>query len=286
MNLKEILEYNLLSVGGYHLSLLDFIEAFFIIMVSRSLLWFLTTILKRVFTSRSIDPGRQYAFQQFLKYIIYTFTFLLVVQAFGVNLSLLWAGSAALLVGIGLGLQEMFTNLISGIILLIEGTVEVGDIVNVDGMIGKVVKIGFRTCDVETRDSIVIIVPNSKLVTDKVTNWSHNRTPTRFHIHVGVAYSSDVDQITDLLIQAAKAHKDILKAPEPAVNFEDFGESSLNFDLQFYSNEYWRIERVKSEVRYNINRLFRENKVEIPFPQRDLWIRGGLRKEDSEEAGN
>ncbi len=281
MTLNEILEYNFISIGEYHLNLLDFIKATLIIITARLLMWFIAGLLKRVFARRGVDGGRQYAVKQFIKYIVYTFTALLVIQAFGVNLSLLWAGSAALLVGIGLGLQEMFTNLISGIILLLEGTVEVGDIVIVDNTVGKVNKIGFRTCEIETRDEIMIIVPNSKMVTDKVINWSHNKTPSRFQVRAGVAYSSDIELVSKLMIQAAKKHSAVMEKPEPWVQFEDFGESSLNFTLHFHATEFWRIERIKSEIRYSITQLFRENKVEIPFPQRDLWIRGGLKDETS-----
>lgn len=273
MTIKEILEYNFLNVGDYHLRLLDLIEAIIIIAVARFLLWIILKLLSRLFQRRAVDLGRQYAIQQFIKYIVYVFASLAVVRAMGIDFSLLWAGSAALLVGIGLGLQEVFTNLISGIILLIEGTVEVGDVLVVDGMVGKVTKIGIRTSKIENRDSITVIVPNSKLVTTNVVNWSHNRTATRFNIAIGVAYSSDVQQITTLILEAAKKHEAVLEFPAPQVQFSDFGSSSLDFILYFHSNEFWRIEAIKSDIRYNIVQNFRENNIEIPFPQRDLWLR-------------
>lgn len=273
MTIKEILEFNFLNVGGYHLNLLDLIEATIIIMVARFLLWFIGKLLQRVFKRNSIDLGRQFAIKQFIKYIVYIFTFLAVVRAVGIELSLLWAGSAALLVGIGLGLQEMFTNLVSGIILLIEGTVEVGDVLVVDGMVGKVSKIGIRTSKIENRDGITVIVPNSKLVTNNVVNWSHNRSSTRFNITVGVSYSSDVQLVTQLILEVAKKHSDVISQPPPQVQFVDFGSSSLDFVLYFFSNEFWRIEAVKSDLRYSITQAFRANNIEIPFPQRDLWLR-------------
>lgn len=271
--IKKILEYNFLNVGDYHLRLLDLIEAVIIVTVARFLLWGILKLLRRLFQQKSVDLGRQFAIQQFIRYIIYVFTFLAVIRAMGIDFSLLWAGSAALLVGIGLGLQEMFTNLVSGIILLIEGTVEVGDVLVVDGMVGKVTKIGIRTSKIENRDSITVIVPNSKLVTSNVVNWSHNRTATRFNITIGVAYSSDVQQVTTLVLAAAKQHEAVLEFPAPQVQFSDFGSSSLDFILYFHSNEFWRIEAVKSDIRYNITQNFREHHIEIPFPQRDLWLR-------------
>lgn len=180
MDIKEILEYTLLTIGEYSLNLYNIIAAIAIIMFARLVMYIVMRVIQRISNQRKIDTGRQYAVQQFAKYIIYTLTLLLVLQILGINLSLIWAGSAALMVGIGLGLQEVFLNLTSGIILLVEGTVEVGDVVVIDGLVGKVTQIGIRTSRVETRDEISIVVPNSKLVTDKVTNWSHNERPTRF----------------------------------------------------------------------------------------------------------
>lgn len=273
MTLKEILEFNFIGVGGYELNLLKLIIALIIITVTRILLWFSLKLVTRFFTKKHLDTGRQYAVIQFLKYIFYTVGSLMVLQSLGVQLSLLWAGSAALLVGVGLGLQQTFNDLVSGLILLIEGTVEVDDILEIGPMIGKVKNIGLRTSKVETRDNITVVVPNSKLVTDNVVNWSHNNTPTRFHVNVGVSYSSDVDEVTQLILEAIDNHPKILSDPAPQVQFVDFGNSSLDFTLYFYTFEFFRIEVVKSELRYSIFRIFKRNNIEIPFPQRDLWLK-------------
>lgn len=259
------------------MNLIKLISATLILIGARILIAFIfSTFLKRFFKKRSVDIGRRYAIEQFLKYIIYTLALLAALQAVGVQFSVLLGGAAALLVGIGLGLQQTFNDLISGVILLGEGTVEVGDIVKVDGIVGKVTSIGIRTSKVETRDEISIIIPNSKLVVDNVVNWSHNESPTRFNVGVGVSYESDIQLVTKLLLQAAEEHPDILKEPTPKVQFKDFGSSSLDFELLFYSTAYLRIEFIKSELRYRIMELFRTNKIEIPFPQRDLWIRNSL----------
>ena len=229
--------------------------------------------MKRYFNRKNIEAGRQYAFQQFLVYTIYVVATLMVIEAIGIRLSVLWGGAAALLVGIGLGLQQTFNDLISGIILLIEGSIEVGDVIKVEGLVGTVRSINVRTSRVETRNNVSILVPNSKMVGENAVNWSHTREPTRFHIQVGVAYSSDVKLVTSLLLQAANVHSAVLRTPAPKVQFTDFGNSSLDFLLLFYSREYLRIEFVKSDIRYKIIELFRENNVEIPFPQRDLWLK-------------
>lgn len=274
MGINEILEYNFINVGNYSLSLLTICQVIFVLIFARFLAWLSIKIISRGFQIRQIDQGRQYAVRQFMKYIIYTLAILYALHyVLGINLTLLWGGSAALLVGIGLGLQQFFMNLISGVILLVEGSVDVGDIVVVDNLVAKVLKIGIRTSQVETRDSIVILVPNSKLVGENVINWSHNRKPSRFQVHVGVAYASNVNLTIQSILEVAGDDNDILKAPEPDVHFAGFGDSSLDFILHFYSSELWRIEKIKSNLRIKINEKFRENNIEIPFPQRDLWLR-------------
>ncbi|MEM6321728.1 MAG: mechanosensitive ion channel domain-containing protein, partial [Bacteroidota bacterium] len=187
--------------------------------------------MNRYFKKNQVDAGRKFAFTQFTKYIIYTVAILMALEALGIKLSVLWGGAAALLVGIGLGLQQTFNDLVSGLILLIEGSVEVGDIIQVDGLIGKVESINIRTSQIGTRDNVSILVPNSKLVGENAINWSHTPTPARFQIRVGVSYNSDVDLVTSLLLKAAETHPKVLKTPTPTVQFIDFGSSSLDFDI-------------------------------------------------------
>lgn len=272
--LLEILEYDFINLGGYHLNLMLILKALSVIVILRIILYVFSLVLKSFFKRhQNIDTGRQYAVLQFLKYIIYFLGALVVLETVGVKMSAIWAGAAALLVGAGLGLQQAVSDFFSGIVLLSEGTVEVGDVVIVDGTVGKVSKIGLRVSKVLTRDQTTILIPNSKLVMENVQNWSHNRVPARFFVQVGVAYASDVKLVERLLIQAAKEHKSVLKKPEPRVQFIEFGNSSLDFKLFFFSRELMPIEFVKSDLRFRITQLFRENNIEIPFPQRDLWLR-------------
>lgn len=247
--------------------------AVLVLLAGKFLIWLVNSVvLEKFFLRKKIDLGRQYALKQFLNYIIWVLVILTIMEIIGVG-SMLWASSAALLVGIGLGLQDTFKDLISGIVILIEGTVEVGDIVEVDGVVAKVNLIGLRTSHVETRDRVVILIPNSKLVIEKVVNWSHNDSPTRFSIKVGVAYGSNLQLVSELLLRAAASHPKTLQNPPPSFQFKNFGDSSLDFELYFFSEEFFRIEVVKSEIRLEIDRQFRENGVKIPFPQRDLWLR-------------
>ena len=276
MTIKEILEYNFIAIGSYELNLFHIIKALLVLIIAKIFILFFQRVAKKFFKRKNLDPGRQFAFLQFGKYIIYTIALLIAIEAIGVKLSIIWGGAAALLVGIGLGLQQTFNDVISGIILLIEGSISVGNIIEVNGIIGIVTKIGLRSSTVYTRDKISIIVPNSKLVGDNATNWSYDPEATRFELKVGVAYSSDVDLVTSLLLKAAEEHDKILIDPKPQVQFQDFDNSSINFRLLFFSFEYWAIDGVRSELRYKIFRFFRENKVEIPFPQQDLWIKNPL----------
>jgi small-conductance mechanosensitive channel len=273
MTFKEFLEYNFIDTANFQLNTYHVLAAFFVLIFARILLWIIGRLAVRYLNRKHVDPGRSYAFMQILKYVIYTGAILIAMEAMGISVTLLMGGAAALLVGVGLGLQQTFNDLISGIILLIEGSVEVGDIIEIDGLVGSVTEIGIRTSKVETRDRISIVIPNSKLVVDKAINWSHNAEPTRFQVNVGVAYNSDIDLVTNLLLQAAKEHKEILKTPQPLVQFRDFGNSSLDFSIHFFSTEYLRVVFIRSELRYRILQLFREHGVEIPFPQQDIWFR-------------
>ncbi len=275
MSFQEFLEFSFLNMGDFHLSLWKVIVATLILLLARLFVAIITKFIRRYSQKRKLDHGRHYAFQQFAKYIIYTSALLMALEAIGIQLSVVWGGAAALMVGIGLGLQQTFNDLISGLILLIEATVEVGDVIEVNGLVGTVTDIGIRTSKIITRDRISIIVPNSKLIGDNAVNWSHDPQPTRFQVYVGVAYSSDIDLVTKLLLKAAHEHQGVLNTPKPTVQFKDFGNSSLDFVLHIFSEDYLGIEFVKSDLRYKITQLFREHKVEIPFPQQDIWLRNG-----------
>lgn len=256
-------------------SVSNILNAAFILVLARLISWvIIQLVLSQYYRSRNINVGSQYAINQLLKYFVYVIAILMALEALGFTLTILWGGAAALLVGVGLGLQETFKDLFSGIILLFERRAEVGDVVEVDGLIGTVKRIGVRTSLVETRDNIVVIVPNSRLIVQQFVNWSHNDNKARFYITVGVAYGSDTELVKNILLNVARGNAFVLRHPPPFVRFVDFGNSSLDFELHFWSHEFIRIEDVKSDLRFDIDRAFRENGVTIPFPQRDVWMRG------------
>ena len=275
--LDELLIIDMIHFKAFSLTLGDIFSALFILLLAWGFLYLLKHYVLRVFYKRRNVPiGQQFAINQLLKYITYPLTILLVMQSLGIELSVFLAGAAALMVGVGLGLQQTFKDLFSGIILLIEGTVKVDDVLEIDSSTVVVREIGLRTSIVETRDEIVKILPNSKLVEDTVVNWSHNNRPTRFQVELGVAFGSDLTRVKSLLLQAAGEHPAILPSPEPTVQFREFGNSALGFRLLFYSFDFLRIDVVKSDLRFRIDDLFRLHSITIPFPQQEIWFRNDL----------
>lgn len=182
------------------------------------------------------------------------------------------AGSAALLVGIGLGLQNLFSDFVSGIIILIDSSIKVGDILDVDGLICQVEKINLRTTLVLTRDDKFILLPNSLLTKQKIVNWTHSKNISRFEVDVNVARSSDVELTMKLIKEAGLERKDVLKDPDPFVRLNNFGTSSLDFTLYFWVNNVFRVENTKSAIRVILYKKLKENNINIPFPQHVLHV--------------
>jgi small-conductance mechanosensitive channel len=274
MTFKELLNFELIESGNYSLTIFHVITVIVILIITKSFLNLVKRLFRRQETKKGLEIGKSQAIYQISKYIIWITSILIILETVGIKITFLLASSAALLVGLGLGLQQLFQDFVSGITLLIEGTVKVGDIVETsNGEVGKVDEISLRTSKLRTRDNIILIVPNSSLIVSTVINWSHIEQTTRFSVKVGVAYGSDVNRVTELLLICAKQHNEIVKEPAPLVFFKNFGDSSLNFELLFYTNDTFRVERIKSDLRYAIDKVFRENHITIPFPQRDVYLK-------------
>ena len=273
--ITRILEFSLLKIRDFDITIFDVLAVILIISASRLLVWFVHQLLqRRVFSRLKVDEGRRFASKQLVKYFIYLAGLLVAFQFMGLDLSLVLAGSAALLVGVGLGLQQTFNDLFSGLILLFEGNVNVGDIIEINNLIGRVTSIGIRTSKVETRDAVTIIVPNSKFIVDNVINWSNNRTLTRFSIQVHTSYETDPEKVKKVLLEAVKFHSEfVVEKPAPFVRLQSFAESAMEFDLLFWTHNVWRIENSKSQIRFTVYRLFKENGIRIPFAQREISIR-------------
>ena len=208
----------------------------------------------------------------FLKYFLYLAVLLIGLQNMGVELTAIFTASAALLLGVGLALQTFFQDIISGIFILIDRSVSVGDILEVDSFVCRVTEIKLRTTRAVTMENKVLIIPNHKYLTTIIHNWTENDYVVRAEVEVGVDYGSDVRLVESLLNNAACNHENVLSSPEPFVLFTNFGDSSLNFKLVFFLQDSFSVALVKSDVRFEINKQFKENKVIIPFPQRVFHV--------------
>lgn len=271
--LNSILEFEIISLGKYSLKVSTLVTILIILVVVKIVLWLIKIAIFRKHKLRKIDTGTVYALYQIIKYFIWVIAIGVMLEAVGVKLTLLLTGSAALLVGVGLGLQQTFNDIISGVILLSERSIKIDDVLEIDGDVVKIQTIGLRTSKALNRDDISIIIPNSLITTSKVINWSHQTDKTRFRIEVGVAYGSDVDLVIKILEESAFEHPEVTQRDLVEARLMNFGNSSLDFHLLFFSKNIFRIGKAKSDIRRIINRKFAENNITIPFPQMDLHVK-------------
>ncbi len=272
--IDTLFNLEIFETGRLVITLYNLLLALVVVIATIFLLKGIKRIFRNLTTRKVMGAGTTYSIYRMIKYTIWAIVIILLIDSFGFNVSILIASAAALLFGVGLGLQKLFNDVASGIIMLIERSVKINDVVELESqMIGRVVAIGLRTSKIQTRDNIITIVPNSNLVNDKVVNWSHIERKTRFFVDVSVRYGSDVELVTSVLLECAREHPLILNMPGPFVRFIDFADSSLDFQLFFWTNESFVVENTKSDLRYRIDKAFRENGIEIPFPQRDLYIK-------------
>lgn len=281
---------NMSNGKSFAISFLDIIIVIIVFTVSRFIINIFRLYISRRFReNQDFDEGTQYVYVQLAKYVIYSFAVVVSLQVVGFDLTILLAGSAALLVGFGFGVQDIFRDMMSGLLLLFEGTIKVGDIIRVqnpnasESMIARVLKINVRTTKIESRDGNTLIIPNSMLTQNEVENWSFGSDLTRFHIDVGVAYGSNTELVKDLLKQAALSHPQVKKTKPILVRLMSFGDNALEMQLSFWADQSWAVEVHKSEIRFEIDRLFRQHGVEIPFPQRTLHVPGPLKVGNQEK---
>jgi small-conductance mechanosensitive channel len=234
-------------------------------------------LIRRFLSRTKLQPSLQFGLSRIIGYTLIAVGFYVAFQLVGVDLSSLAIIAASLGVGIGFGLQNIINNLVSGIIILAERPISIGDRIEVAGVAGRVTKIQLRSTTVVTNDNITMIVPNADFISNTVTNWSHGDPKVRIRVPVGVAYGSDLKLLQRLLLEAAAEHPKALRDPSPVVLFTEFGDSSLNFELGVWTQEMTATPiHFTSEMNFIIDQKLRENDIEIPFPQRDLHVRSGL----------
>ncbi|MDX9924681.1 MAG: mechanosensitive ion channel [Ignavibacteriaceae bacterium] len=268
--MEDIFNYTIFTISGYSLRVAVLIKLASLLVVTLLLLSLIKNIL---YKSIKIESSRKYSVYQLIKYLIVVINLLFVLRIIGLDLTVLMASLAALLVGLGFGLQNLFSDYMSGIIILFDSSIKVNDIIDVNGTVGQVIKIGLRTTTVKTRSDQYIILPNTKLTSTELINWTHQAGSTRFEINIGVDYSSDIHLVMKLLKKAAIDQDGVLNSPEPFVRFNEYGDSALLFSLYFWADEVFRVENIKSQLRIRLFDLFKANEINIPFPQRVLHIK-------------
>ena len=279
VSFSDFLNFNLIKSQKFTLSFYHILVLISIFFGAKMLLNFVKLYISKKFREKtSFNPGTEYIYVQIAKYVIYLFAIITSLKALDIDLSLLMTGSLGLFVGLGLGLQDVFKDMFSGVVLLVEGNIRVGDIVEIsnggksEAIVAKILKINVRTTQIETREGNVLIMPNSKLTQEFVENWSHGSELSRFRIVLTIDYNADTELVTRLLKQAALGHPKVRKSHPVDVRLSHFGNNGLELELIFWADQNWDINNYKSDIRFEIDRLFREYKITIPYPQNTVHL--------------
>ncbi|WP_221029875.1 mechanosensitive ion channel family protein [Actomonas aquatica] len=273
----NVLTFELFHLGKSAITLATILKFFILagfVIIAEAMLR--RVLLQRVLRRTHLDEGMSFAVARITGYAFIVLGIYLALTFVGIDLSSLAVLAGAIGVGLGFGLQNIVNNFISGIIILAERPIAIGDRVEVNGVAGQVTRISLRSTVVVTNDNISVIVPNSSFISETVVNWSHGDPKVRINIPVGIAYGSDVEKFRKVMMEVALAQPEVLREPAPNIFFIGFGDSSLDFEVGVWTAEMLRSpKKFRSELNYAIERALRANNIEIPFPQRDLHIRSG-----------
>lgn len=266
----------LFGLFGAEVTLGSLLGAMIVLYVFTTLAWIIQGNLGRALDSRlGLEAGARHSIVTVSRYTLIGAGLLLSLSVLGLDLTTLTIIGGGLSIGVGFGLQQIVANFISGLVLLFEQTLRPGDVIDLDGEIGIVEQLNIRSTVVRTRDDVEVIVPNEFFLTSKLRTYTKSSRQVRVLVPVGVAYHSDPHQIRELMTAVARRHGLVLTQPEPVVMFRGFGEFTLNFELAVWLEEPDRIPRLRSDLYFMLWDALKEAGVEIPFPQRDLRLRGG-----------
>jgi small-conductance mechanosensitive channel len=271
----ETINRPFLTLGNYDLTIWNL----FYLLVLLFLLLYVTSkirkwLIYKVLAKSNIELGVRIAVGTILRYVVVLIGLFIILQTLGIDLSSVTILAGALGVGIGFGLQNVTNNFVSGLIILFERPIKVGDRIEVADITGDVTKISMRATTITTNDNISIIVPNSEFISSTVINWSHTDRDIRLNIPVGVSYNEDPEKVKNVLLEVVDANQGVLQNPKPDVLFDEYDDSSINFSLRVWTSEYINRPGVlKSQLYYEIFKRFRKEGIEIPFPQRDIHIK-------------
>jgi small-conductance mechanosensitive channel len=242
--------------------------------VFQLIIWGVGQLLKRSSKGKAkiLDESRRYTLMKLVKYVLYTLWFVLALDNLGMDIGILLTSAAAFLIAIALGVQHLFDDFVSGFLILFDSSIKVGDIIDLEGRSVRVSQIDLRTTKVVTLDGNYVIIPNSTLTKNNISNWSHGSRISRFHIRLGVAYGSDTDLVKNVLERAARSHPAVLTNEPVIARFEKFGDSALEFDLVFWAQRSWYIENFKSDIHTVIDKEFQKHGIKVPFPQREIYM--------------
>lgn len=276
-SLTNLLGAHLISnedINRYQLTVGQLLSIVLVLFVTRIAINIVKVLLYKYFRHRDdLDESRRYTFIQLSRYIIYTIGLVIAIKILVGNLTGVLIGASALFVGLGLGLREFFTDIIGGIIIYSEGSIKVNDVLELNNEPCKIKKINLRTTQVKTLDGKMIIVPNSKITQENVINWSLSDKSTRFLVEVNVAYGSDTEKVRALLHEAAFQHPKVDRGHPISIFIKDFGERGIEFQLYFWIHKTWESPNIQSDIRFAIDRLFREHEITIPAPQREILVK-------------
>jgi len=283
----EIFTRPLVTLGSAPVSLATIVQFVLLLAAVVSLARITRRVLRRrLLPHTRLEPGLQEAAARIAGYIVLVFGFAVALATMGFNLTSLAVLAGSLGIGIGFGLQTIVENFISGLILLVERPIEIGHRIEVGTTAGRVTRIGARSTSILTNDNIMMIIPNSEFIRDRVINWSHGGDPrVRIHVPVGVSYGADPSEVERLLLEVAAADGDVLQIPESKVSFEAFGDSALEFELRVWTASMSQNPGAfRSRLNFEIWKKFKSHGIEIPFPQRDLNFKAPLQVRVRNEA--
>jgi len=273
-NLSDVLTTPLFYIGDTHFSISAIVKVIVLAVFAFIVARIISEGIKRSLLVRmGLDRGSREAISTIISYILATFGCIFVLQGAGINLTSLTVLAGVVGIGFGFGLQNLASNFISGLTLLFEQQIRVGDFIEIANLLGTVENISIRSTIIKTIDGLFVIIPNIKFVETNIINWSYRDPRCRLHIPVGVAYGTDPVLVTEALLVAARMESHVLSHPSPKVWFRGFGDNALNFDLLVWIDQPQESDAIKSAINFLIDYEFRNRSIEIPFPQRDLWLR-------------
>ena len=277
VSFTDFLNYKIVESKQANISFFQIIIVICIFFGARMSVNFMKLYFNKKFRQKgNYNPSTEYIYVQTSKYGIYIFSILFSLNLFEINVSLLLTGSAAMLAVIGFIFQEVFKDMFSGLVLLFEGTIKIGDIIEIrdskfkEPVFARILKINVRTTQIETRDGNIFIIPNAKLTQEYVENWSQGNETTRSIINVNISYGTDTELVSNLLRQAALSHPKVKKTQPILVRLKAFGDNGLEMELVFWAENTWDINNYKSDIRLEIDRLFRQYGIVIPYPHRQI----------------